>query len=108
MDKSESLAIRNPDEVIQVEKLAKTCDRAIDLLETLLGSVKKSEIKDLETEKKFKIYKDTVGALEASQRMIRLEKNMTTQNVGIIVQAIKEAKKRVVEKIVEGEIVEPT
>jgi hypothetical protein len=102
MDKSHSLAIRNPEEVIKVEQLNITCDKAIDLLETLLASVKKSDIKDLDTEKKFKIYKDTVGALEASQRMIRLEKNMTTSNVGIIVQAIKEAKKRKKEGITDA------
>jgi hypothetical protein len=102
MDKSDSLVIRNPEEVIKVEQLNITCDKAIDLLETLLASVKKSDIKDLDTEKKFKIYKDTVGALEASQRMIRLEKNMTTSNVGIILQAIKEAKKRKKEGITDA------
>jgi len=113
MDKNKSLAVKADTYVVPIEKLESNCDKLIDLTDLLLHSIKKIDLKDMDVEKKFKVIKDNVTTVEAAQRVIRLEKGQSTSNVNIIVEAIREAKKRrlskpqkVQEEVVEGEVIQ--
>ena len=104
MGKDVDIVKKDHYELVPTEKLESNVDRLIDLTDALLHSIKKSDIKDIEVEKKFRIIKDNVTTVENAQRVIRLEKGQSTGNVMVLVQAIREARKRIQKKGEEEEV----
>jgi hypothetical protein len=102
MDKSDSLVIRKDYELNRVDYLTDVESGLIAKAKELLSLIKKSDIKELDLERKFKTLKDVVSSFSAIHAAGRLEKGQSTENVAVIVQAIKEAKKRKKEGITDA------
>ncbi len=95
--------LRSLTEVYKLERADKFAGVQAQILavaDSLLRSISKSEIKDMETKDKLNGIKNLVSAAAALFEKERLERDLSTENVSVLVMAIKEMKKR--ELVVNG------
>jgi len=95
--KRELVRFRSLGEIYKLERadvFASAQAKLLSLAEEILDGIKSKDLKKMHVRDKIKALKDIVSSVGSLYQSERLEKGESTENVAVLIQAIKESRKR--------------